>query len=154
MTMKCRKVKAVIRFHMPNKVSDYEKYCRHPLMLYYPWKNWNESKLLGPDDTYSFKLNISFVAEKVKENRSKFEAHSDEMDEALQFVRDNPAFDIFCGNFGAINEQENSDITESINTAEDDLNELTASSLLQEPSTSSDNQATLPLKCHPASYRD
>ena len=43
-TMKCRKVRAVVRFHTPSKTTEPEKYCHHLLMLYYPWRQ--ESDLL------------------------------------------------------------------------------------------------------------
>ena len=36
--MKCRKVKAVIRYHTPNKTKEPERYFHHLLMLYYPWR--------------------------------------------------------------------------------------------------------------------
>ena len=34
--MKCRKVKAVIRYHTPNKRKEPEKYFHHLLMLHFP----------------------------------------------------------------------------------------------------------------------
>ena len=34
--MKCRKVKAVIRYHTPNKTKEPELYFHHLLMLYFP----------------------------------------------------------------------------------------------------------------------
>ena len=52
-TMKCRKVRAVVRFHTPSKTTEPEKYCHHLLMLYYPWRQ--ESDLLGHDNKYSTK---------------------------------------------------------------------------------------------------
>ena len=48
--MKCRKVKAVVRYHTPNKKKEPEKYFHHLLMLYFPWRN--EEELLGQDQTY------------------------------------------------------------------------------------------------------
>ena len=47
-TMKCRKIKAVIRFHTPSKVKEPEKFYHHLLMLYFPWRK--ESDLLGEDE--------------------------------------------------------------------------------------------------------
>ena len=35
-TMKCRKVRAVVRFHTPSKTTEPEKCCHQLLMLYYP----------------------------------------------------------------------------------------------------------------------
>ena len=34
--MKCRKSKAVVRYHRPNKIKEPEKYFHHLLTLYYP----------------------------------------------------------------------------------------------------------------------
>jgi len=48
--MKCRKVKAVIRYHTPSKAKEPEKYFHHLLMLYYPCRD--ESELLGDQQTY------------------------------------------------------------------------------------------------------
>jgi hypothetical protein len=40
--MKCRKIKAVIRYHTPNKRKEPEKYFHHLLMLHFPWRNEQE----------------------------------------------------------------------------------------------------------------
>ena len=45
--MKCRKVRAVIRYHKPNKTKEPELYFHHLLMLYYPWRD--ETHLLSTD---------------------------------------------------------------------------------------------------------
>ena len=37
--MKCRKIKAVIRYHTPNKRKEPEVFFHHLLMLYYPWRD-------------------------------------------------------------------------------------------------------------------
>ena len=47
--MKCRKVKAVIRYHTPSKSKEAEKYFHHLLMLYYPWRE--ETELLCDQHT-------------------------------------------------------------------------------------------------------
>ena len=52
--MKCRKIKAVIRYHTPNKRKEPEKYFHHLLMLYFPWRN--EQELFGEDQTYISKF--------------------------------------------------------------------------------------------------
>ena len=54
--MKCRKVKAVIRYHTPNKTKEPEKFFHHLLQLYYPWRD--ESKLLHSDSTYASKYYV------------------------------------------------------------------------------------------------
>ena len=60
--MKCRKVKAVIRYHTPNKTKEPERYFHHLLMLYYPWRK--ESDLIAADQSY--------VQEVVELNKSVF----------------------------------------------------------------------------------
>ena len=37
--MKCRNVKAVLRYHTPNKTKEPESYFHHLLILYYPWRD-------------------------------------------------------------------------------------------------------------------
>ena len=90
-TMKCRKVKAVIGHHKPNKDSEYDKYCHHPLMLFYPWRN--ELDLRDEDHAYASKRACPAVADVVQQNKSKLELESDETEEAMEYVRNNPTFD-------------------------------------------------------------
>ena len=45
--MKCRKIKAVIRYHTPNKRKEPGKYFHHLLMLYFPWRK--EQEFFGED---------------------------------------------------------------------------------------------------------
>ena len=87
-TMKCRKLKAVVRFHTPSKTTAPEKYCHHLLMLYYPW--CQESDLLGHDNKYSTKLEESSFRLIVQGNQSAFEPFSEKVDEAIQSVNNNP----------------------------------------------------------------
>ena len=87
-TMKCRKLKAVVRFHTPSKTTAPEKYCHHLLMLYYPWRQ--ESDLLGHDNKYSTKLEESSFRLIVQRNQSAFEPFSEKVDEAIQSVNNNP----------------------------------------------------------------
>ena len=53
-TMKCRKVKAIIRVHKPQKALNPEKYFHHLLMLCLPWRN--ETDLIGHVGTYASKF--------------------------------------------------------------------------------------------------
>ena len=76
-------------------------------MLYYPWRQ--ESDLLGHDNKYSTKLEESSVKLIVQRNQSTFEPFSEEVDEAIQFVRSNPQYSIYGERFDSFNEQENSD---------------------------------------------
>ena len=144
-TMKCRKVKAVIRYYKPNKDSEYEKYCHHLLMLFYPWRN--ELELLGEEHTYASKLACAAVADVVQQNKNKFEFDSDEIEEAMEYVRNNPTFDQFHGNLDPINEQENADIRESFASSTDNTSDENTDieQVLAGPSNSVDSQTEMPL---------
>ena len=144
-TMKCRKVKAVIRYHKPNKDSEYEKYCHHLLMLFYPWRN--ELDLLGEGHTYASKLACPVVSDVVQQNINKFEFDSDEIEEAMEYVRNNPTFDQFHGNLDPINEQENTDIREVFDSNVDNTSDENTDmeQVLAGQSNSLDSQTQMPL---------
>ena len=65
--MKCRQVKAVIRYHTPNRSKEPEKYFHHLLMLHFPW--CNEQELLGQDQTYTSKFYEPHVQAVVERNK-------------------------------------------------------------------------------------
>ena len=104
--MKCRKVKAVIRYHTPNKTKEPERYFHHLLMLYYPWRN--ESELMAADQSYTSKFYEPNVQDVVESNRSVFEPDADAVTEALENLRNNQGNIIYS--FDPINDQENSDL--------------------------------------------
>ena len=104
--MKRRKVKAVIRYHKPNKQKEPELYFHHLLMLYYPWRN--ESTLVGDDNTYVSKFYQLNVKNIVEHNRKMFEPDAEAVTEALEWLRNNQngiihSYDPFA-------DQENADI--------------------------------------------
>ena len=105
--MKCRKVKAVIRYHKPNKAKEPELYFHHLLMLYYPWRD--ETSLLGSDQTYASKFYEHEVQAVVERNREKFEPDADAVTEALDFLRNNQG-NIIHSSYDSINDQENADL--------------------------------------------
>ena len=80
--MTCRKVKAVLRFHTPNKTTEPGKYCHHLLMLYFPWRK--ESDLIGPEGTYASRLDDAYVRQTVNMNQIVFEPYAEAVDEALE----------------------------------------------------------------------
>lgn len=86
-TMRCRKVKAIIRYHTPNQRKQPELFFHHLLMLYYPWRD--ESNLLGSDHTYVSKFNEPGVQNIVEHNRAIFEPDSEAVTEVLQWLRNN-----------------------------------------------------------------
>ena len=108
--MKCRKAKAVIRYHTPNKTKEPEKYFHHLLMLYYPWRQ--ETELLGNEQTYMSKFYEPEVEAVVEHNKNTFEPDSDAVTEALETLR-NSDITTLCS-YDAINDQENEDLQSQI----------------------------------------
>lgn len=104
--LKCRKVKAVLRYHTPNKTKEPEKYFHHLLMLYYPWRDENE--LLGNEQTYMSKFYVPEVQTVVQRNKDIFEPDSEAVIEALELLRTNNISRLHS--YDAINDQENDDL--------------------------------------------
>ena len=86
--MKCRKVKAVIRYHTPNRAKEPEKYFHHLLMLYLPWRN--EQELVGHDETFISKFYETEVQTVVQQNKEMFEPDGDAINEALMAYQPDP----------------------------------------------------------------
>ena len=107
--MKCRRIKAVIRYHTPNKRKEPEKYFHHLLMLYYPWRD--ESNLLARDQTYGSKFYDDEVQTVIEHNRAIFEADAEAVTEALESLRNNQGVMHSCD---CINDQENDDLHSQI----------------------------------------
>ena len=106
--MKCRKIKAVLRYHTPNKAKEPELYFHHLLMLYFPWRD--ETDLLSSDQTYMSKFYEPDVQTIVERNRSLFESDADAIKDALEAMRNNEGN--FIHSYDSINDQENSDLRE------------------------------------------
>lgn len=77
--MKCRKIKKVLRYHTPNKVTHLEAYAHHLLMLFYPFR-FESDLLSSKTETYIDNPNISSI---VNENKQKFEPWGYLVEEAL-----------------------------------------------------------------------
>ena len=86
--MKCRNVKAVLRYHKANERKEQELYYYHFLMLYYPWRD--EYSLMVSDHNYASTFSETDVQAVVEHNRAIFEPDSDSYD--------------------SINDQENADL--------------------------------------------
>ena len=93
--MKCRKVKAILRYHTPNKTKEPE--------LYFLWQD--ETDLLSFDQTYKFKVYEADVQAVVEQNRAIFEPDADAITEALEAMRNNEGNIVHS--YDAINDQEN-----------------------------------------------
>ena len=86
--MKCRKVKAVLRYHVPNRHMKPELYAHHLLFMFFPFRN--ESELCcDVSGTYMGKLNQPNVLRIVNQNKQKFEPFSDLVDTALSNLHEN-----------------------------------------------------------------
>lgn len=109
--MKKRKIKAVIRYHSPNKRKEPELYFHHLLMLYFPWRNESD---LGNEQTFASKFNEPGIETVVQQNRSIFEPDAEAVTEALEWLRNNQGNVIQT--YDTIRDQENADIQD----AEDD----------------------------------
>ena len=108
--MKCRKVRAVIRYHKPNKTKEPELYFHHLLMLYYPWRD--ETHLLSTDKTYASKFYEPAVQAVVEQNRQNFEPDGDALNEALEYLRNN--HNNIIHSYDSLNDQENADLHSEI----------------------------------------
>ena len=85
--MKCRKVKAVLKYHTPNKREEPESYFHHLLMLYYPWRD--ENNLMSSDQTYTSKFYEPDVQAIVEHNIAIFEPDADAISEVFETLKSN-----------------------------------------------------------------
>ena len=80
--LKCRKIRSVLRYHIPNAKKEPEKYAHHILFMFYPFRN--ESDLCSSlDGKYMTKLTEPGVQDIVNENKIRFEPYGDMVDSAL-----------------------------------------------------------------------
>lgn len=101
-TIKCAKIKAVNRYHTPNKRKEPEVFFHHLLMLYYPLRD--EGGLCGKEGTYTSKFYEGDVQAIVERNRAMFEPNAEAVSDALQWLRNNNGNVIHS--FDCINDQE------------------------------------------------
>ena len=79
--MQCRKVRRVLRYHVPNKYIHPEKYAHHLLLLFFPFRAEEKLKA-GIPASYQNKLLEEGVQEIVYRNKHKFEPFAEIVDEA------------------------------------------------------------------------
>ena len=79
--LRCRKVRKVLRYHVPNNILHPEKYAHHLLMLFYPFRNENEL-LAGTPPLYQNKFLEPGVQDIVNNNKIEFEPFGDLVEEA------------------------------------------------------------------------
>ena len=81
--MQCRKVRRVLRYHIPSKYRFPEKYAHHLLFLFFPIQS--EKELLGGHlSTYQGKLAEPGVLDIIDNNRQKFGPYAAMVDRAYE----------------------------------------------------------------------
>ena len=106
--LKCRKVRAVLRYHQPSPHKSIEQYAHHLLFAFYPFRKEEELKS-STTSTYFAKLQEPFVTSIVNENKKLMEPYGDMVEKALlnlhcEVVTPDP--------FG---QQENDDLQDELN---------------------------------------
>ena len=81
-TMRYHKVKRILRYHVPNRVSSPEKFAHHELRLFYPFRDEKELPSSFPP-MYQKKLQEQGVQDVVNINEIKFETYDDLVDQAF-----------------------------------------------------------------------
>ena len=78
--MRCRKVRRILRYHVPNKILYPEKFAHHVLLLFYPFRDEKEL-LSGLPPLYQNKLQEQGAQDIVNINKIKFEPYCALVDE-------------------------------------------------------------------------
>ena len=138
--LKCRKVKAVLRYHVPNQHKRPEEFAHHILFMYYPFRN--ETELCQSDsETYMEKLLNLEVRNIVNENKIKIEPYGDLVDTALSNLRAH-----LINNQDSYAQQENDDVEGLIETTNELISEDADNEpvVLDEQGNSSSHLSTIP----------
>ena len=144
--MKCRKSKAVLRYHTPNRTKEPEKYFHHLLMLYYPWRS--EDNLIGKEKTYASKFYEPETNAIVKQNQLIFEPDADAVTEALEALRNSESNNSFYS-FDPLNDQENEDLLLNVQqTNENDEESFKEQVPCHLASTSKSSSSVPTVSCH------
>ena len=108
--LKCRQVKAVLRYHVPNCHKYPEKYAHHLLFMFYPFRN--EQDLMSDNSgTYCEKLQEPGVIDIINRNKQVFEPYGNLVESALLNLRTNLA-----SNQDSYANQENDEVEELLET--------------------------------------
>ena len=139
--MNCRKIKAVIRFLVPNRTKEPEKSYHHLLMLYLPWRK--ETELQGLNQMFATKYYESSVTTIVDRNREIFEPNAEAINIALQALSENPTRHVHS--YDVLNDQENDDLSNEVrdNVDDDCFNEDSPEVLVDIPETNQTSTGTI-----------
>ena len=77
--MRCRKVRKILQYHVPNKILYPEKFAHHVLLLLYPLKD-EKGLLSGLPPLYQNKLQEQRIQDIVNLNTIKFQLYGDLVD--------------------------------------------------------------------------
>ena len=106
-SLKLRKEKCILRYHIPNQTTQPEEYAHHMLFMLFPFRNESDWKATV-SRTYSEKLLEPTVTEIVNKNRKTCELFADAVDEAfIDFIANPRGMDPPA-------EQENEDVRDEI----------------------------------------
>ena len=83
--LKYRKVRAILRYHVPNQNKRSEEYARHLLFMYYPFRNEKELR----QETYMENLLNTEVMRVVDDNKIKIGPFGNLVETALSNLRSN-----------------------------------------------------------------
>ena len=81
--LKCRKVKAILRYHLPNTNRNAEEYAHYLLFSFNPFRHEGELKYPPISRTYLLKLQQPGVLDVVNRNRHIMKLYCDIVDDAL-----------------------------------------------------------------------
>ena len=110
--LKCRQVKAVLRYHVPNHHKYPEKYAHHMLFMFYPFRNEQDLKSKNTA-TYSEKLQEPGVLDIINRNKQVFEPYGDLVESALLNLHTNLTF-----NQDSFADQENGQVEQLLEAAD------------------------------------
>ena len=106
-SLKLRKEKCILRYHIPNQTTQPEEYAHHMLFMFFSFRNESDLKATV-SRTYSQKLLEPTVTEVVNKNRKACEPFADAVDEAfIDFIANPRGMDPQA-------EQENEDVRDEI----------------------------------------
>ena len=81
--LKCRKVRAVLRYHQPTSQKNIEQYAHHLLFTFYPFRDEEYLKSLPMTGTYFAKFQEPGVMDIISRNKAIMEPFSEVVDQVL-----------------------------------------------------------------------
>ena len=113
--LKCRKVKAVLRYYQPNPNKAFETYAHLLSVSFYPFRNEEELKSPPVTGSYRAKLLEPGVINIINRNKATMEPFSELVDQALLSVHSD------IHSYDAFSQQENDEVYEQMSYSVDSL---------------------------------